>query len=118
MGTVDNAAQGHPRTKSSTYLSTAGEPLPLRISLTHFGITLDEFDITNIRKNDTIIYRPGPSVAITEHMRPLFMTITRMSNDANYERFKGLLVTFRFRRVRSRGRGRATEISGGEVRQR
>ena len=88
----------------SQYPPTSGVPIILRIELQQSGQPIDNFDLTNIAQDDTIIRRPGAASGLSGHMKPLVVKITRLTSDTAFDGFRGLLMTFRFRRAKARGR--------------
>lgn len=99
---------------ASSFVSASdNSPLPVKVKLAYpksvehdSEIVLDEFTLSNIIVNTTILRKMGSTGGTFRYMRPLKISFAAEDNDANYKQFRGVLVTFRFRRVPPQGASR------------
>lgn len=96
-----------PETRASSYVRAAtGVPLGLRAKISYPASTddptervLDEFDVDNIIENEAITHRLGGRGGTFKYLRPLRFSLTPLRGSSSNALFRGLTVTFRFRRV-------------------
>ena len=93
----------------SDFLDANGVPLRLRVRISYpasrLGLeqTIDEYTLTDIRKGVQIVRRQGARSASVRYQGPIMLSLAKHTSDANYSLLKGLLVTFRFRRLSGGG---------------